>query len=348
MPSFSSTGVSYLIRSDSGVYYWQAKIGGKSRRGSLKTKSKASAKAKLHSFIEAARERFKSDEIGRGDSLGDWVQRWLRDQLARPTIKAKTRKDYRIKCSALLKSGLMEKPFLELNKEDCLTWFGEECERVSTGTANARLRVFKAVCLYATKATGRGDNPAEELKRKPVIRKVRTVPKLETIKAIVEEIRKRRGPRAIQAAVMVEFAAYSGLRPGEMAALRAEDLQGDWLIVRGGKDGTKNYRERMVPINHSLLALIARERLGKTAGRIFKIESQAREMKAACETLGIESVTPYTLRHYFATSAIEAGIDVATVAEWMGHTDGGVLLLNTYTHVRRAHSLAEAQRLKFG
>jgi hypothetical protein len=40
----------------------------------------------------------------------------------------------------------------------------------------------------------------------------------------------------------------------------------------------------------------------------------------------------------FITRAIEKGIDVKVIAEWQGHKDGGKLILDTYSHVNRAHS----------
>jgi site-specific recombinase XerD len=39
----------------------------------------------------------------------------------------------------------------------------------------------------------------------------------------------------------------------------------------------------------------------------------------------------------FITDALEKGIDVKTIAEWQGHRDGGKLILDTYSHVRRPH-----------
>ena len=45
----------------------------------------------------------------------------------------------------------------------------------------------------------------------------------------------------------------------------------------------------------------------------------------------------------FITRAIEKGIDVKVIAEWQGHRDGGKLILDTYSHVRAAHSMRMAQ-----
>lgn len=45
----------------------------------------------------------------------------------------------------------------------------------------------------------------------------------------------------------------------------------------------------------------------------------------------------------FIVRAIERGVDVKVIAEWQGHRDGGRLILQTYSHVRRPHSQRMAQ-----
>ena len=41
----------------------------------------------------------------------------------------------------------------------------------------------------------------------------------------------------------------------------------------------------------------------------------------------------HMMRHLFASSLIAAGVDVRTVAEYLGHSDGGALVLKTYSHL---------------
>jgi integrase len=53
----------------------------------------------------------------------------------------------------------------------------------------------------------------------------------------------------------------------------------------------------------------------------------------------------HDLRHAFSTYAVERGVDVPTVASWLGHKDGGKLLLKTYNHLRDAHSKESAKKL---
>ena len=50
----------------------------------------------------------------------------------------------------------------------------------------------------------------------------------------------------------------------------------------------------------------------------------------------------------FITRAIERGVDVKVIAEWQGHKDGGKLILDTYSHVNRAHSQRMAQLMTDG
>ena len=59
-------------------------------------------------------------------------------------------------------------------------------------------------------------------------------------------------------------------------------------------------------------------------------------------------VRVHDLRHLFATRCIEAGVDVPTVAKWLGHSDGGVLAMKIYGHLRDDHSLSSAKLLFAG
>ena len=49
-------------------------------------------------------------------------------------------------------------------------------------------------------------------------------------------------------------------------------------------------------------------------------ESVAKQMRAAVRAAGItKRITPHTLRHAFATHAMQAGNDIKTVQDWLGH-----------------------------
>ena len=50
------------------------------------------------------------------------------------------------------------------------------------------------------------------------------------------------------------------------------------------------------------------------------------------------AITHHCLRHFFVSNAIEKGIDFKTIANWIGHKDGGLLVAKTYGHLRDSHS----------
>jgi integrase len=56
----------------------------------------------------------------------------------------------------------------------------------------------------------------------------------------------------------------------------------------------------------------------------------------------------HDLRHHFISYAVMSGIDFMTIAAWVGHKDGGVLIGKVYGHLADAHKKEQAQRLNFG
>ena len=46
--------------------------------------------------------------------------------------------------------------------------------------------------------------------------------------------------------------------------------------------------------------------------------------------------------------AVMAGLDFMTVASWVGHQDGGVLIGKVYGHLANAHKKAMAAKMNFG
>ena len=53
-------------------------------------------------------------------------------------------------------------------------------------------------------------------------------------------------------------------------------------------------------------------------------------------------------RHHFISYAVMSGIDFMTIARWVGHKDGGILIGKVYGHLSNEHAQAQAARMNFG
>ena len=70
-------------------------------------------------------------------------------------------------------------------------------------------------------------------------------------------------------------------------------------------------------------------------------------MRRAANVIGIAHLRHHDLRHLFASTCIESGVDIPTVSRWLGHKDGGALAMKVYGHLRQEHSALQAQRVHF-
>lgn len=60
---------------------------------------------------------------------------------------------------------------------------------------------------------------------------------------------------------------------------------------------------------------------------------------------GLTDICLHDFRHYFVSRAVMAGIDILTIASWVGHADGGQLISKVYGHLDTRHKQAQAAKL---
>jgi integrase len=144
------------------------------------------------------------------------------------------------------------------------------------------------------------------------------------------------------------------MRKGEANALewRDVDLDTGEIIVRGDPESrTKNWELRRVPLipdARTLFERMRRERAEEPLNaKVFLVRECQKALDRACKKVGTDRITHHDLRHLFATRCIESGVDIPTVSRWLGHKDGGALAMKTYGHLRREHSISQAQRVTF-
>lgn len=99
-----------------------------------------------------------------------------------------------------------------------------------------------------------------------------------------------------------------------------------------------------------MAALLKRMQSQATApchGKLLEITECPISLGRACSKVGIPKLRHHDFHHLVATRCIESGVDIPTVATWLGHKDVGALAMKAYGHLRDQHSLAMAQRDPF-
>jgi integrase len=197
-------------------------------------------------------------------------------------------------------------------------------------------------------------NAAAAVKRAPVRGKQIALPTIDQFNALIAEMRAGHSRDSRNSADLAVGLAFIGCRIGEAREIEWRDIDFDSgeLIVRGdATTGTKNCELRRVPLIPDARALFQRMRSERPDepldAKVFRVSECQKSVDRACKRVGAERITHHDLRHLFATRCIESGVDVPTVSRWLGHKDGGALAMKTYGHLRREHSIAQAQRVTF-
>jgi integrase len=159
----------------------------------------------------------------------------------------------------------------------------------------------------------------------------------------------------------VRLLAYSGARRNEGLVLRWQDVDFDREQLTIGASGdTKNQTARVVDFNPKLKAhlkemakrcpsdsqwLFPSPQRGK---RDIHVQSFRESLSMARGKAGLPKIGFHDLRHYFISYCVMSGIDYMTIAKWVGHRDGGILIGKVYGHLADDHAKAQAMRVKFG
>jgi integrase len=145
--------------------------------------------------------------------------------------------------------------------------------------------------------------------------------------------------------LVARFLALSGLRIKEARRVRWLDVRDDCLLVPASI--TKNGKSRAVPMLPALAEVINRLRgVPPERETIVPQLSIRTALQFACRRAGVRRISHHDFRRLYATRCIESGVDVPTVARWVGHQDGGGLLARTYFHLIDSHSRDMARRVE--
>jgi integrase len=296
--------------------------------------TKTAAQAVLDETLTRARRGELGGVAKTRASFSEAANEWLRYVERDRERKASTVTDYRHMIRRLehdlgrLKLGDVTPEVIE-SYRDALVDRG-----LSNRTVNKYLVVLHGIFKRAMKVYRLPENPLIAVEKRPNRKRAGIdVLSREEVMALVRE-----AASELDAALYLT-AAFTGLRMGELLALRWRDVdfELDAVHVRrsftGGKEDTpKSGRERTVPmaseVAQALARLSQRDRFtaeedlvfsGVKGGHLMPNDVR-RRYKDALAAAGLRALRFHDLRHTFGTHAIRTA-DSREVMEWMGHQD---------------------------
>jgi integrase len=163
-----------------------------------------------------------------------------------------------------------------------------------------------------------------------------------------------------QLADYLRFLAFSGVREQEALRIKWSEVDFQRQRITIGADGlSKNWESRIVEFNPKLRTHLTKMKTRHPPDSLWLFPSPRRgtrdehaksfreSLKLARKAADLDWVGFHDLRHYFCSMCVMAGIDFMTIAAWLGHKDGGILVGKVYGHLLDAHRQQAAKRLTF-
>ncbi|MBI5387868.1 MAG: tyrosine recombinase XerC [Verrucomicrobia bacterium] len=250
-------------------------------------------------------------------------------------------------------------PWEKLQRDDFRAYL-RQLGRQKLSRATTHLR-FSALRTFYKFLIRRGRVESSPIKNIVLPKQEKRLPKFLTIQQVfslleqptrqLNQPRERKGPgRPLEASAcyrdlaMLETIYSCGLRISELCGLRVEDIDFHEQLVRVRGKGKK---ERIVPIGATALAAIqqywaqlltppgardpvflpTRKLVKPVSARVFQVRLKNYLMAAGLDP----HLTPHKLRHSYATHLLDAGADLRSVQELLGHAH--LVTTQVYTHL---------------
>jgi integrase len=342
----------------SGTATWEARwYDSAGKRHTANFDTAAEADAYRQERLRERRYGGTGDPSGGKITVAEWWERWSEARQTTDSTKAREKSIWT--CQIEPRLGAVR--LADLRRSDVAAWVVNLGDEMAPATPTRCLGVVKKLLSDAVSEGLIVTSPAAAVKPPRAGRVERRF-------LSVGEL--RRLERAIDAwwAIVVPFGATTGLRIGEMAALRVSDLRlaAGEVVVRSTAVGvplkvsgekarrqihpTKTFAgERTVPTIHPglrdrLAAMIDERGLGTRdwlftgprGGPMTPDNWRNRTWRPGVERadLADPQPTPHSLRHTAVALWTATGVDRLTVARWAGHTDAA-FMERVYGHLWR-------------
>jgi integrase/recombinase XerC len=225
-------------------------------------------------------------------------------------------------------------------------YLSDAMKRLQRSSVQRRLFAIKAFFRWRETLT-EAPSPARALRSPRVQRRLPAILPEDDVRQLLDAGREDRRPAALRDRAILETLYSSGLRVSELVGLNWRDIDEEvgMVLVRSGKGN----KDRVVPVGEPALEalkewrrampvaweldgpVITNLRGGRLTTRAVENILGRRIINAGLGT----SITPHGLRHCFATHLLNAGADLRSIQEMLGHAS--LATTQRYTHVSVKH-----------
>ena len=334
-------------------------------------RTQAEVKEKLKAAITESRSievRKSEDEY----TVATWLRTWY-ELYAKPNVRTATANRYQLIIEQYtvprigsvklkkLTTRHLQKLYKELLESGRIHVGKSQDKGLSTTTVHSVHLMLHCALDRAVKERLIPRNPCEDcIVPKPRKLDMKILPP-EHMKAYLEAAEQR------GLLPMFYLELVSGLRKGELVALRWDDLDIQQRTISVSKQYVRNpdgsleltrpkteNSVRLVSIPQAAVDMLIQEHdkhpdspylfPSPLTGEMYHPDSVVNLHKKILKDAGLGHLRFHDLRHTFATTALQNGVDVKTVSSMLGHFDAG-FTLRTYTHATRQKQDEAAQTM---
>jgi len=299
-------------------------------------------------------------------NISDYMEYWLYN-IAKPGVKASTFGNYVANTENWIIPLLGGMKMGRADKEDIQRFVNALSEQgLSAGTVRNIYRVLYTAMKKAKEYGYLYNNPCDKIKLPEIEQKEARLLTLQEQKTLETAAKADRNGFAVL------LAMYTGLRVGELCALKWSDVDLESSLIRisetrqriralspgaGAKTvlitgSAKSRRSaRIIPLPVCMARMFREHREQSDGQYVFSCHGRPLEprvlqyrFKVLLKKAGLPDINFHSLRHTFATRCMELCFDVKTLSEILGHASAK-MTLDKYGHSQIAHKQAAMQSL---
>ncbi|MGP5429063.1 tyrosine-type recombinase/integrase [Enterococcus malodoratus] len=344
-------GENIYLRKDGrweGRYPKGRKCTGKIKYGYVYGKSYGEVRQKLYPL----RIHYHSLQEIQGSStetFEEWTVEWLGE--VQDDVKPSTLSSYYYKLTKYILPLLKDIPLNELSLETGRRVLSDLQKKLARSTVQVVFRILNKCLNHAKKSGKIKVNPFSELRiPRAKQKKVRALSLSEQKRVMTAATKEKKGY-----GIPALLALYSGMRIGEIAALKWEDIDFEANLIYGNHtyqriptvgflkktqlllaDSKTEASVRIIPISKTLKKLLVAHRKQSKGNFVFSTNGQPCEPRLLTyhfhrirKKAELMQIHFHQLRHTFATRCLEANRDISSVSAILGHASTQ-MTLDTY------------------